>query len=75
MKKYELYVDEKLILYTQIKVAVEASNEKEAKKIALDPINWKDSEINDYFDSLDIENTADPEHQDVKEVEHCKKKQ
>jgi len=73
MKKYEVFVDEKLSLWTQLKVIIEADNEEEAKKLALKPINHECSEVIEYYwdtvEILDVENTDDPDHQEPTEIE------
>jgi len=72
MKEYEIYVDEKISLWRQLKAVVKASSPEEAKKLALDPANIEYSEATEYFwestESLGLELTEDKKHQDVKEI-------
>jgi len=54
MKKYTVYVDEKIESWRKVEVVVEADNAEEAKKAALKEENWKEAYIIcDYEDSLD----------------------
>jgi len=54
MDKYTVFVDEKIEFWRNVEVVVEADNAEEAKKLALDEVNWKETYIGeDYDDTYD----------------------
>jgi len=72
MKEFEVYLDENLNIWRQLKVVVKANTKEEAKKLALDPINHECSEVTEYYwetiELVKLENTEDPCYQEPKEI-------
>jgi len=72
MKEFEIYIDEQISLWRQLKAVVKASSPEEAKRLALDPANIECSEATEYYwettESLGLEFTEDKKHQYIKEI-------